>query len=141
MSHQETNVVNTIMIDSSSHGAKLFRNVRGLFYTKDSVKALILAAMTLNVGHIRNMIGQLRQVTGGLTVSGSGDLIGFTPVIITQEMVGQKIAVFTSIEVKTKTGVVQKDQKHFVDFIVLNGGFAGVARSADDARKIMKISG
>lgn len=139
MAAQETNIVNDILKDVSPFGARLFRNVRGLFYTRDSVKALISAAMTLNVGHIRDMINQLRQVIGGLTAPGASDLIGFTPVVITAEMVGQTIAVFTAVEVKTKDGVVQKEQKHFTDFVAKSGGFAGVARSAEDARKIMKL--
>jgi len=139
MAHAETNIVNSIMKDVSPHGARLFRNVRGYFYTIDSVKSLIKATLSLNTMSIKIAIGNLRSVMAGLLAPGASDLVGFMPIIITAEMVGQKIAIFASLEVKTDTGKPTAEQLHFCKIVRESGGFSGVVRSPEEARKILKI--
>ena len=74
----------------------------------------------------------------GDPVVGASDLIGWTPVRITPEMVGQTLPVFTAIETKrTKGGRATEAQLHFVGQVVQAGGIAGVANSADAARAIL----
>ena len=68
---------------------------------------------------------------------GSSDLIGWMPVEITPEMVGKKVAIFTAIEVKTKSGRVSADQVNFIEKIQEAGGIAGVARSEEDAINLL----
>lgn len=135
----ETNIVNMIMKDVSPHGIRLFKNVRGQFYTLDSVRALIGAVKSFNKTLIISAIQNLRQLKAGLQVPGASDLVGFTPVIITPEMVGQKIAIFTALEVKTDTGKPSPEQLHFCAVVQESGGFSGIARNSDDAQKILKI--
>jgi hypothetical protein len=89
----------------------------------------------------RNNTGTLRDPNGrpvqfGLC-KGSADLIGWTTRTITSEMVGQRIAVFTSIEVKTPTGRVQPEQKQWLEAVQAAGGIAGVARSVADAEALL----
>lgn len=60
---------------------------------------------------------------------GSGDLIGWQTIEITPEHVGQKLAVFTSIEVKTDTGRVKPEQLNWQAQVLNAGGRALVARS------------
>ena len=139
MASQETTIVNEIMKDTSKSGVRLFKNVRGMFYTIEGVKALIAAAMSLNPARIKQAVQQLRMTTAGLLAAGASDLLGFTPVVITQEMVGQTIAIVTCIEVKTADGRVSKEQQDFTNFVRSSGGFGGIARNAEDARKIMRI--
>jgi hypothetical protein len=67
---------------------------------------------------------------------GSSDLIGWRTVTITPEMVGQQVAVFTSIEVKTPTGRVKPEQQQWLDAVQAAGGIAGVARSVEDAQAL-----
>lgn len=88
----------------------------------------------------RNNTGSLKQ--GNRTVHfglcrGSSDLIGWTPVEITPDMVGQTVAVFTAVEVKTPKGRATKEQKNFIDRVLKDGGLAGIARSSDDAKQII----
>jgi hypothetical protein len=52
-------------------------------------------------------------------------------------MVGQKLAVFTSIEVKTSTGRLTGPQRNWMHTVQTAGGFAGVARSPEDALQII----
>jgi hypothetical protein len=90
----------------------------------------------------RNQVGSLpdprtgRLVTFGLA-KGSADLIGWRTITVTPDMVGQQIAVFTSIEVKTPTGRVRPDQTAWLSAVQAAGGIAGVARSVPDALKII----
>lgn len=41
------------------------------------------------------------------------------------------------IEVKTATGRVRPEQQNFIEQMRLNGALAGIARSVEDARKII----
>jgi VRR-NUC domain len=100
----ETNLTRQIWRALSDKGVTLFRN---------------------NVGKLCDARG--RWVTFGLHV-GSGDLIGWTPTLITPDMVGRTLAVFTSVEVKTPTGKVSRDQQHWQDAVTKAGGVAVVLR-------------
>jgi hypothetical protein len=90
---------------------------------------------------LRNNVGMLQDITGqrvrfGLAV-GSGDLIGWKTVLVTPDMVGCRLAVFTSIEVKSPTGPVRPEQKKWIAAVQEAGGFAGVARTVEEARQIL----
>ena len=100
-----------------------------------------IACSTGNTRLFRNNTGTLRDQHGrpvqfGLA-HGSADLIGYRTVTITPEMVGQQVAVFTSIEVKTPTGRIRPEQQAWLDTVQAAGGIAGVARSVEDALRIM----
>lgn len=90
----------------------------------------------------RNQVGSLpdprtgRLVTFGLA-KGSADLIGWRTITIGPEHVGQQIAVFTSIEVKTPTGRVRPDQTAWMVAVQAAGGIAGIARSVPDALQLV----
>lgn len=90
----------------------------------------------------RNQVGSLpdsrtgRLVTFGLA-RGSADLIGWRTITVTPEMVGQRIAVFTSLEIKTPTGRLTPAQRHWQQAVLQAGGIAGVARSVADALQIV----
>lgn len=73
----------------------------------------------------------------------SSDLIGPTPVIVTQEMVGRTIAVFTAVEVKPAgwTGVRsarERAQAKFIALVRSLGGYAGFATSVEEAVRIIE---
>lgn len=91
--------------------SRLLRNNRGVFLTLDGE----------------------RKVRAGLEAPGASDGIGWTEVEVTADMVGMKLAVFTAVETKTRTGSVDKDQRNFIQQVLAAGGLAGVARSPDDA--------
>ena len=90
----------------------------------------------------RNNTGTLPDPRTGRPVQfglarGSADLIGWRTITITPEMVGQRIAVFTSIEVKTTTGHLTPAQQAWLCTVRTAGGIAGVARSVRDAEEIL----
>ena len=49
-------------------------------------------------------------------------------------MVGQKIAIFTALEVKTPKGKPTPEQIAFIDCVRKFGGISGIVKSVDDAR-------
>ena len=87
-----------------------------------------------NTGTLRDQHG--RPVQFGLC-KGSADLIGWRTITVTPEMVGQQVAVFTSIEVKTATGRIRPEQQQWLDAVQAAGGIAGVARSVEDAEALL----
>ena len=87
-----------------------------------------------NTGTLRDQHG--RPVSFGLC-KGSADLIGWTTRTITPDMVGQQVAVFTSIEVKTATGRLSPEQRQWLEAVQAAGGIAGVARSVEDALDLL----
>jgi len=60
------------------------------------------------------------------------DIISFESVVITQEMVGKKIAVFTGYEIKTGNAVQTVGQKNFEKILLEAGGYYKVVRSLED---------
>jgi hypothetical protein len=90
----------------------------------------------------RNQVGSLpdprtgRLVTFGLA-KGSADLIGWQTVTIGPEHVGLRLAVFTSIEIKTATGRLRPEQQAWLGVVQNAGGIAGVARSVTDAEDLL----
>jgi hypothetical protein len=105
-------------------------------------KKIRIACNTGDCRAWRNNIAKVqirgRWIDFGIPGKGGSDLIGFQSVTITPGMVGEKIAVFLAIECKTATGKASPEQKKFIEFIKKSGGIAGIARSCEDAEKILK---
>lgn len=68
---------------------------------------------------------------------GSGDLIGYKQVTITPDMVGTTVAVFLSVEIKTDKGRPSEAQARWLEHVNSFGGLAIIARSPDEARKLV----
>lgn len=79
-----------------------------------------------------------RPLTSGLHV-GSSDLIGWTSVEITPDMVGKKVAIFTAIECKSASGRASKEQLNFIEQVQKAGGRAGIARNETEAVNLVKF--
>lgn len=90
----------------------------------------------------RNNTGALRDANGQLIrfglCQGSADLIGYHSITITPEMVGQRVAVFLAVEVKSERGRPTSAQEAFLNHIRTAGGRAGIARSVADALCILR---
>lgn len=84
----------------------------------------------------RIIIDNPRPFSTGLP-PGFSDLFGEVPVVITPEMVGMTIGVFAVVEVKDKGKATEK-QLAFIKAVNDNGGRGGVARSVEDALRIVR---
>lgn len=108
--------------------------------------AIRLALGTMpDVRLFRNNIGSFKDRTGrwvqyGLA-PGSADLIGLRTVTITPEMVGREVALFIGIECKTDKGRISEEQESFLRMLEQRGALAGIARSVDDAKRIIAGTG
>lgn len=128
---KENNIQKLIMLAVSAAGTRVFRNNVGKAWIGNS--ELIKqdnVYRQLNTGDV--IIRQARRFHAGLC-EGSSDLIGWTPKKIKPEDVGKKIAVFTALEVKTKSGQVRDAQDVFLRSVEQAGGIASVCRSEQDA--------
>ena len=110
--------------------------------TESQIQAEILRELGSrpDVRLFRNQVGCAqsdgRWIRYGLT-PGSADLIGWQVVAVTPEMVGRKLAVFTSIEVKREHGKLTPEQDNWRRVVSAAGGAAGVARSVAEAAAIL----
>lgn len=109
----ETKLVRDLMVKWSASGMRLFRNQVGSYQLPDG-----------------------RWLSSGLCI-GSSDLIGWTPVIVTQEMVGRSVAVFTAVECKVGARDTTVQQAKFISRVREDGGLAVIARSTDDVAEAL----
>ena len=91
----------------------------------------------------RNNTGALvdqqgRFVRFGLC-KGSSDLIGLRSLVVTPEMVGQRIAQFVALEIKSPQGVVSPEQKAFLQLVRQLGGLGAVCRSIEQAQAVLDL--
>ena len=121
-----------VKLRASDWGCKLFRNNSGALPNVDGVP-------------VRYGLGNISKKHNAKIKS--SDEIGYTPVLITQEMVGKKIGVFTAFENKTDKFKIKSEynegsreaaQLKFINIIKDAHGIAGFTRSAADVDKILE---
>jgi hypothetical protein len=103
-------VIDPLLLGASEAGHRLFRNNSGIAFHKDG------SAVRYGVG------------------LGGSDTIGWTRLVVTPEMVGKTVAVFTAIEAKTGKQKPSKDQETFLKVVHEAGG---IALWGNDAREIL----
>ena len=115
-----------IKLEHSKNGGRLFRNNVGKAYQGKTTR--------LSNGAV--MIEHPRLIEFGMQ-KGASDLIGWTTIEITQEMVGQKVAVFTAIELKTETDKSSPEQEKFVKNVNNSGGFAKIIYNLQEYQRLI----
>ncbi len=105
MAQAENDVTNKVRIAFGKIGAPLYRN---------------------NVGY-----DERKKLRYGLK-KGSADWIGILPLVITPDMVGKRVGVFLSVEMKSAGGSLQPDQAAWINTVRSAGGIAIVARRPED---------
>lgn len=137
---KESNLHRLIMRDVCDADTRLFRNHVGYgLVIRHGNPAMRERIMSACIDLAERMGGSGARQRFGLAPD-SGDLIGGYRELITPEMVGTKIAVFASVEVKTDNGRPSEGQKNWADFWRSFGGRAGFARSVEEARDILNNS-
>jgi hypothetical protein len=98
---------------------------------------LAVSANCQDVTLYRNHTGALRDNRGkfvqfGLS-PGSPDLVGYKKVCITEDMVGQDLAVFIGMEIKMPGEIARDDQQCWLNRLEEHGGIACVVHSETEA--------
>ena len=130
MSKKEGDVVNDIRLAASAHNLILFRNNVGKSVIGRPIKFIKKSCMVW-LNHGDAVVKSARWIDFGL-MKGSSDLIGLEQVVITPEMVGQTIGIFTGLECKTETGNRSPEQETFERVINAAGGRVRVVRGVED---------
>lgn len=133
----ENALLKKFLLEHSKLGSRLFRNNVGMAWTGQTngpIKDYI--SVSLSPGDL--VIRKARPFHAGHP-KGSPDLIGWTTIEITPNLVGQKIAVYTAIEAKTEHVSATKEQKQFIKTVLEAGGIATIARKFEDVLKAISI--
>lgn len=125
----ESKILKQVMIELSQF-CTLFRNNTGKAWIGKDTYIKTKQNVTVNPGDV--VIRKARRFHAGL-VNGASDIIGWTKVEVTQEMVGTDVCLFSGIEIKSSSGRLTDDQEIFMNKIIESGGISFVARSADEA--------
>lgn len=129
----ESPIMNSMRKALAIAGSTVFRNNVGQTIAGKATWIREHCTVKLRPGDV--VVRGGRVFHAGLFV-GSGDLIGWTEVVVTPEMVGTTVAVFTSVEAKDKTKS-SDDQKKWRRNVLRAGGFAGEAHSDAEALAII----
>lgn len=116
-----------ILLRASEMGARLFRQNVGQAWVGKVIRQ----------GH-QVMVAEARPFHAGLCV-GSSDVIGITPVVVTPDMVGKTVGIFTAYEMKTGKLKTTKQQDGFLAMVRRLGGIAKVVRSPDDIERVPEL--
>ena len=107
--------MNTILMALSKAGCLVFRN--------ESAGAWVGKVIHKDASQVT--LTDARMIRFGLAV-GSSDIIGISPA-----------GKFLALEVKTSKGRATKEQLRFIEAVNNAGGKAGIARSVEDALKLI----
>ena len=110
---------------------RLFRTNVALAWVGDSVVKLKNGDVLLKNG---------RPMKVG--VEGMSDLAGWKSVVVTQDLVGQRIARYLCLEIKTPNHRTSKDrlekQLAFIETVKQHGGIAAIVSSVEQAMETLK---
>lgn len=126
----ESTLQQTIQIEGVQYGTQLMRNNSGAF--KDETGRWLF----FGLGNISKKHSDSIK---------SSDLIGFKKIVVTSDMVGKTIAVFTAVEVKRpdwKPSAAckrERAQRAFVTWINSNGGIAGIVNSIESFKRLLGV--
>lgn len=122
-----------ILLLASKAGARLWRRNVGMAWAGASTKFTAAGMVSVQAGDV--LVRRALPFHNG--VAGQYDTYGFKPVVITPEMVGTTVAVHVEIEIKFGRDRVSTEQAKWGEFCGKNGVLAGVARTVDDATRIL----
>ena len=132
----ERQIQTEILLRCGRGDTRLFRQNVGLGWVGKSKRFDRRETVVIEPGDV--LVRNARPLHAGLC-EGSSDLIGWHAVEVTPDMVGQRVALFTSFEVKTETGRPTPEQLKFLDAVRNAGGIACVARSVEDAERALVV--
>ena len=125
----EITIMRDIQVAATTAGHRLFRNNVGMGWTGKHI--MFSRPMSVQVMPGDVLVRHARPLHAGLC-EGSSDLIGWTNICISDNMVGKNIAIFTAVECKTPFGKKSDQQKAFIDSVNGSGGIGKFATKVED---------
>jgi hypothetical protein len=122
----ESDLYPAIMAECSRGGTRVFRQQSGLSWQGTVIERT----------QQRLILANPRAIRSG--VPGMADLGGFTTITVTPDLVGETLAIYLAIEAKAARGRLTDEQADFLKLVLRCGGRAGVARSVEDACRIVR---
>lgn len=120
-------------------GSRLFRNNIARAWVGNRVTRFTgPQRIAVQAGDV--LVHDARPLHAGLA-EGSGDLIGWTRITITPDMVGQTVAIFTSAEIKALRGRATAGQIAWADAVSGAGGLAAIVRTDGDLDNLLRGGG
>jgi hypothetical protein len=108
----------------------------------DFIRDCLLQISDLGARGFKNDVGMATLQDGSVVrfglFPGSGDIIGYKSVTITEDMVGKKLAGFVSIEGKVGRDYMKPNQKQWLSACQSAGSFCGEARTREDVVRILQ---
>ena len=127
----ENVLLKKFMLEYSQQGQRLFRCNTGSGWQGQSCNFVEnTMSVTLQPGDM--FIKKARPFRSGWP-TGTSDLMGWTKILITPDMVGRTFAVITAVEAKTKNVRATKQQSAFIRTVNEAGGIAMIARKLEDS--------
>lgn len=117
--NRETRIQRLIQLELAKHGYTFWRNETGGYWT----------GKVIHRAGDQVTLSNARMVPCGLC-TGSADLIGIGPG-----------GLFAAAEIKTKAGRPSAEQVNFINHVRSKGGIAGIARSPEEAVKLITKGG
>lgn len=121
----ESALYGEIMQAFSRGSTRIFRQHSGLFWTGQVLS------------HTGNKLVLLNPRAIKVGTPGIADLGGATSVIITPDMLGQRVAIDVQIEVKFGRGRATAEQTAYIATMSTLGARAGIAHSVEEAAEII----
>jgi hypothetical protein len=125
----ESALLKKFILEYSKIGSRLFRANSGMAWTgrtngpERSISTVVLQPGDLVIRSARPFHGM---------IEGTPDLIGWTVVKVTEEMVGKSLAVYTAFEVKTEGVRTTSKQAAFIRTVNSFGGIAAIVKKLED---------
>ena len=124
----EHEIQQRILLACRSGTTRLWRNNVGTGWAGQATQIRRRGMLAVEPGDV--LVRNARPLHAGLC-TGSSDLIGYRQI--------DGVAQFVAIEVKSERGRLTAEQQAFIELVQGMGGMAGVARSVDDARSILRL--
>lgn len=129
----ESALLKKFLLEYTRQGSRLFRFQSGLFWNGKSEGPYSKhKTIALEPGDV--IIRKARRVRSGHP--GVSDLIGFTKIQITPDMIGREVAIFTAVETKGPKGRATRQQISFIRMVNEAGGIASIAKKLEDVFKV-----
>lgn len=107
------------------------------------VKRLLVRLSEIGARAFRNNVGQWKDRKGhiiryGVCNPGGSDILGWVPMEIRPEHVGQTVAVFLAVEAKVAPNTPTEAQRNFVEVVNRMGGIAIVGYSEEEVEEVVR---